>query len=270
MDKVCAPVCQRCEALTIEGRCPIDPDAPQAWGPGDLNKMFERLTSEPYKSKYSVEILSSPSENDDDDGPWIITMDDVITEMEAQRLIELGHERGYERSQDVGRAKADGTHEKYVNDGRTSTNAWCNEECMDDPYAISVMDRLTEITGIPKLNSEHLQLLKYEVGQSYVIHHDYVAHHITKQGGVRILTVFLYLNDVAAGGGTNFDQYDITVTPKRGRVLLWPSVLDDTPDIKDDRTTHQALPVENGIKFAANAWFHMRDFQTPLAMGCMG
>jgi hypothetical protein len=73
-----------------------------------------------------------------------------------------------------------------------------------------------------------------------------------RQQGVRILTVYLYLNDVEAGGGTNFDQLDITVMPKRGRALLWPSVLDRAPSDKDGRTTHQALPVEAGVKYGAN------------------
>jgi prolyl 4-hydroxylase len=70
---------------------------------------------------------------------------------------------------------------------------------------------------------------------------------------VRILTLYLYLNDVEEGGGTNFDELDITVMPKRGRALLWPSVLDSDPDKKDGRTTHQALPVGKGsIKYGAN------------------
>lgn len=31
----CAPVCGSCEALTVEGRCPIDENAINAWGPGE-------------------------------------------------------------------------------------------------------------------------------------------------------------------------------------------------------------------------------------------
>jgi prolyl 4-hydroxylase len=90
----------------------------------------------------------------------------------------------------------------------------------------------------------------------------------SRQQGVRILTLYLYLNDVEEGGGTNFDKLGVTVTPKRGRVVLWPSVFNDRPNIKDDRTTHQALPVKRGIKYGANAWFHMRDFKTPNREGC--
>jgi hypothetical protein len=34
----------------------------------------------------------------------------------------------------------------------------------------------------------------------------------------------MYLSDVDAGGGTDFPRLGITVMPKKGRALLWPSV----------------------------------------------
>jgi prolyl 4-hydroxylase len=98
--------------------------------------------------------------------------------------------------------------------------------------------------------------IRYEPGQYYRNHHDYINYGKDRQHGVRILTVFLYLNEVEAGGGTKFDKLDITVTPKRGRALFWPSVLNSSPHDKDGRTSHEALPVEAGIKYGANAWFH--------------
>jgi prolyl 4-hydroxylase len=210
--------------------------------------MFERLTAEPYLSKYSVEILSSPETGD----PWVITMENVVSEVEAARLIELGGAEGYERSSDVGAMRPDGTFEHSFNDGRTSTNAWCTDDCWEDPVGQAVAKRLSNLTDIPDDHSENLQLLKYEVDQFYQVHHDYIPMHYTRQQGVRLLTAYLYLSDVEAGGGTNFDQLEITVTPKIGRVLLWPSVLDEDPDEKDERTTHQALPVEAGVKYGAN------------------
>jgi len=48
-------------------------------------------------------------------------MDDVVSAEEAERLIELGAVEGYARSADLGKMRADGTHEKDVNTGRTST-----------------------------------------------------------------------------------------------------------------------------------------------------
>lgn len=40
-----------------------------------------------------------------------------------------------------------------------------------------------------------------------------------------------------------------TVAPKRGRVVVWPNVLNDSPMEIDDRTVHEALPVEKGVKY---------------------
>ena len=57
--------------------------------------------------------------------------------------------------------------------------------------------------------------------------------------------------------------------PKRGRVLIWPSVKDADPSLKDSRTDHQALPVEAGIKYGANAWLHLRDFKAPFKEACI-
>jgi hypothetical protein len=94
MKVYCAPVCQVCHYLTVEGRCLIDPDAPVAWKPhGDLDNMFRRLSSEPYLSLYGVQILSSP--DIDEDHPWVITMENVVSDVEADRLIELGAIEGW-------------------------------------------------------------------------------------------------------------------------------------------------------------------------------
>ena len=90
---------------------------------------------------------------------------------------------------------------------------------------------------------------------------------------VRILTVFLYLNnDVEEGGATNFPLLDLTVEPKRGRALIiWPTtvgVLDEDPRQMDPMTNHQALPVTKGLKYGANAWLHQRVMETAIALGC--
>jgi prolyl 4-hydroxylase len=130
------------------------------------------------------------------------------------------------------------------------------------------MDRIANFTEINDDNSEFLQLLRYEKGQFYKKHHDYIGIERNRQQGVRILTVYLYLNDVEAGGGTNFPLLDLTVMPKRGRALLWPSVLDAKPEKEDFLTNHQALPVEAGVKYGANAWYHIRDFKTPNRNHC--
>ena len=94
----------------------------------------------------------------------------------------------------------------------------------------------------------------------YYSSHDWKKYHLDRSAGVRILTVFLYLNTVAddGGGGTRFPTLDLTVQPVVGTALIWPSTLDEQPDAKDSRTNHQAMPVLKGIKYGANAWIHQR------------
>uniref|UniRef100_A0A7S2KTB1 Fe2OG dioxygenase domain-containing protein n=1 Tax=Skeletonema marinoi TaxID=267567 RepID=A0A7S2KTB1_9STRA len=107
-------------------------------------------------------------------------------------------------------------------------------------------------------------MLRYEPGQFYNQHHDYIEYQQDLPCGVRMLTLFLYLNDVEEGGGTSFplvnNKKGIVVQPKRGNALLWPSVLDEDPEEKDGRTDHEALPVLKGIKYGANAWIHSRNY----------
>ena len=85
-------------------------------------------------------------------------------------------------------------------------------------------------------------------------HHDYGFYHLERQFGPRIITFFLYLNDVDEGGETEFPLLGLKVTPKKGKALLWPSVLDEDPLQIDYRTRHGALTVTKGIKYGANAW----------------
>jgi prolyl 4-hydroxylase len=243
--------------------------------PGDLNRMFEGILSDPIVvEKYNPKVLSRPKPFPDKDvdyqeGPWVVTFDTFLTDHECDVLVELGTQEGYERSGVVGEEhNVDGTFKSIVGEGRTSEQAWCDKDCYTNATAQAVMGKVEHLTGFPEQNSEHLQLLKYEVGQLYETHHDYIDHDQERQYGVRMLTLFLYLNNVDEGGGTNFPELDITVMPQKGKAVLWPSVLDNEPGIKDDLTEHQALPVVRGTKYGANAWLHQRDFKTPIENGC--
>ncbi|KAL7561139.1 hypothetical protein ACA910_004621 [Epithemia clementina (nom. ined.)] len=282
----CAPVCRSCDQLDITKRCPLDPNATDALAqPGDLDRLFYKLVTNPEFAQFQPKAVSYPAAFAKDpaivdttdaaaitdaDGPWLVVLENVVTPEEAWRLRELGAAQGYNRSEDVGKRRADGTYDSYANSGRTSTNAWCVNECYTDPVAQTVMNRIVHLTGgIPETNSENLQLLRYEEGQFYQTHSDFIPHQRERQPGVRILTFYIYLNDVEQGGGTNFPHVNnMTVTPKLGRAALWPSVLNRDPNKIDSRTQHQALPVEKGVKFGANAWIHQRDYKGPTAVGC--
>ena len=82
------------------------------------------------------------------------------------------------------------------------------------------------------------------------------------------MTVFLYLNTVEEGGGTHFPVLNLTIAPKKGRAVVWPSVFDFDPNRKDPRTAHEAQAVLKGQKFGANAWIHLRGYKNTKPFEC--
>mmetsp|Transcript_19459 Transcript_19459/g.42303 ORF Transcript_19459/g.42303 Transcript_19459/m.42303 type:complete len:210 (+) Transcript_19459:864-1493(+) len=123
--------------------------------------------------------------------------------------------------------------------------------------------------SIPRVNYESFQLLHYDKKQFYRSHHDSSRTDDTPAGH-RILTFFLYLTDVEEGGETHFNKLGLSIKPKKGRALVWPSVLDENPELWDSRMYHEAKDVIKGEKRAANHWIHLNDYITPNDWGCTG
>lgn len=104
-------------------------------------------------------------------------LENFLTDEECDVLIRLGGDRGYEQSLDVGEEQHDGTFGSKQSEERTSSNAWCIEECWEHNVTQVVHDKLEYLTGIDRKNYEYLQLLRYEERQFYGDHHDYIEHH---------------------------------------------------------------------------------------------
>jgi prolyl 4-hydroxylase len=255
MDMECCPVCGSAAQKAFLLDCPIHPDDYTAFEkPGDVTKHFERTIQE--FPQYNPTVLARPFYEDGDSedtvdykiGPWIITLDGVATDEEMERLMYWGHEFGYQRSTDGGGNDMDGSWEAVETEDRTSSETFCYGSCQDDPIIKGLMEQIENITGIPQDHSDYLQLLYYTEGQFYRTHQDYHPHQVFSSTGARIVTFYTYLNDVEAGGGTNFPFLDLTIMPKKGRVAMWSNVRDDDPMEEHLHARHQALPVERGIK----------------------
>jgi prolyl 4-hydroxylase len=278
MQLQCAPVCQACELMDFDLRCNLDPDAVDALYPGDLDRLYESITANSAFEQYGLKVLSRPSYAPGDTaettdyqlGPWIVVFENAVTDEEADRIIELGGKVGFTKSvtNTVGVKEKDGTPTALGDPRRTSTTAWCQYDCTEDPTVRRVMNRIATITSIAETNFEPLQILKYEKDQFYKTHNDYAGDKKNRPPGVRILTFYVYLSDVDEGGGTHFPELNLTVTPKKGRAVLWPSVLNDEPNSLESRTDHEALAVDRGVKYGFNTWIHQRDFKNALEKGC--
>jgi prolyl 4-hydroxylase len=242
-----------------------------AWEPGDLNKLFSTWATSSEFDRYTPVVHSSPDPQTygGAEGPWVITFDTFLSHAEADGLIRGGEMAGFDRSTDQGAMNELGEQEKVVSLTRTSSNAWCTGACEQLPEVRSVTRRIEEVTGVPETNYESFQILEYGPNQFYRRHHDSSMRDISPSGP-RIMTFFLYLSDVEEGGATHFDQLGISVTPKKGRALVWPSVIDKDPTFWDSRMYHEAQDVIRGKKYAANHWIHLNDFMGPNKWGCTG
>ena len=254
----CAAACRSCEQFSFPLRCKefssIDTKWDGIWTlPGHLNATFTRIAEE-----FNATILSRET-------PWILVIDNFLTQSECQHLIAMGRDRGYERSGETSKQNV----MKLTTASRTSTNAWCYEPCYSHPTTQQILQRLEHLTNVPDTNAEYLQLLKYEPGQFYARHSDVIIRDKDRAPGLRIMTAFLYLNDVEEGGETSFPNLGLSVIPKQGRVVLWPNVLNGFLTTADPRTEHEAQPVVKGTKYAANIWIHNRDFKTPHRKKCI-
>ncbi len=118
----CAPVCETCKYMDENYRCPPLTDEESKTNPlnslqpGDLNKLFERIVTHDYYKQYQPTILSMPLSNStrgmsvsgsagqfilDDgviDGPWIVVLENFLTDDECNALIEHGERVGYQPS----------------------------------------------------------------------------------------------------------------------------------------------------------------------------
>mmetsp|Transcript_34673 Transcript_34673/g.72155 ORF Transcript_34673/g.72155 Transcript_34673/m.72155 type:complete len:545 (-) Transcript_34673:417-2051(-) len=286
----CAAACEFCHLTDEYRRCPPLPDQVPGLMPGDINQIFERTLrnapgnmtelseSELKKTpRYTAHAHSRPSQEsvrevsivqDKSLPPWVITLDNFISDEEIEALIRFGHKHGFNSSDTTdGDANVDTGNNKNLS-AKTSL-CGASTGCRDDDVVSIVYERLSQLVNMPEENLEDLQLQKYEVGHFYETHHDYLPHQKKRQCGPKVLTFLLYLSDVEKGGETKFDELGVAVTPQKGRAVLWPNVLDSDPMEIDKRMSHGELPVEAGTKFVANGWFHMYDFAKASKKGCV-
>ena len=246
----CAWTCGACKEHRFDRpACTRDRNAKAAASKkGDVNAIFQRIVDEVPQ----VTVLSSD--------PWVLLIDDFLSDAESDAVQRAGSNSGtsWERSK-----AGDG-----VQAARTSSTSWCKGRCMQDPTINTVEQRVTDLMGgIPMEHAEPMQVLRYEAGQFYKVHHDQNSPRASAWGP-RMFTVFLYIGSGYTGGETRFPRLNITVPAKKGRVAVWTSVLDSDPYQRDDRTDHESLPVESGTKYGVNYWIHMYPFRTMGDKGC--
>lgn len=131
-----------------------------------------------------------------------------------------------------------------------------------DPFVKMLHRRMDDLIGVDSSWGETMQGQRYAVGQQFKPHHDwfdtsqpYWTGEVAK-GGQRAWTLMLYLNDVEAGGATEFPKANIAIPPQQGTLIAWSNANADGRANMD--TLHAGTPVTAGVKYVVTRWYRAR------------
>ena len=134
----CGPSCGSCMYLDDDVRCGTLEQLPNALSPGSVDKMFQRIVRD-----YDVQILSQPTE--EEDRPWIVTIDDFVSDEEINLILEYGEKTGYEQ----GGETFNGNHASpQKTQQRTSEVSWCGFQVSRDniTYAFRTITSISDVS----------------------------------------------------------------------------------------------------------------------------
>ena len=178
------------------------------------------------------------------------TLDNFLNQEECDRLIALIKTRL--RPSEVANNAGTST------DFRTSST--CDLGVIDDDFVAEIDRRICAMLGIDASYSEVIQGQYYEVGQEFKPHTDYFEaseyEEYASERGQRTYTFFIYLNDVEAGGETEFTELGQKIRPRAGNAVIWSSL--DAEGRPNPNTMHHAHPVKAGYKAVITKWFRAR------------
>jgi len=138
---------------------------------------------------------------------------------------------------------------------RTSYSMHFQPNMYDAPVSVALR-QIARIAGEPSEHAEPLGVLRYGPGQEYRPHYDY--YNDDQHEAQRTTTVFVYLNQVSEGGGTEFPRLGVVVEPERGKAVKFLNC--DASGKPNPETLHAGLPVIRGEKWLATLWFWDRPF----------
>lgn len=146
---------------------------------------------------------------------------------------------------------------------RTSRGATV-DPVLEDLGAKLIQRRLAAAAGMPLRNAEYLSVLHYAPGEEYRPHRDYLPPAAVKRdmpsAGNRARTLCVYLNDVVAGGETEFLGRGLRIAPVAGSAVVFDNLSGDGRP--DPDSLHAGLPVREGEKWLGTLWFRQHRYRS--------
>ncbi|WP_338501224.1 2OG-Fe(II) oxygenase [Sphingomonas kaistensis] len=116
--------------------------------------------------------------------------------------------------------------------------------------------RISAATRLPLPLFEPPQVMRYEPGEEFQPHYDYLDPALAAHAGQRIATFLLYLNDDYEGGETAFPEAGQVVRGATGDALFFANV--DGANRPDPLTLHAGRPPNRGTKWVFSQWIRDR------------
>ncbi|CAE6723708.1 2OG-Fe(II) oxygenase [Paraburkholderia haematera] len=189
--------------------------------------------------------------------PQVIVFADVLSPEECDEMIERSRHR-LKRSTTVNPE----TGKEDVIRNRTSEGIWYQRG--EDAFIEKMDRRISSLMNWPVENGEGLQILHYGTTGEYRPHFDYFppdqagsALH-TAQGGQRVATLVIYLNDVPDGGETIFPEAGLSVAAVKGGAVYFRYMNGQRQ--LDPLTLHGGAPVLGGDKWIMTKWMRERTY----------
>jgi prolyl 4-hydroxylase len=143
---------------------------------------------------------------------------------------------------------------------RKSQTAWMSKE---NPIIRDLIEGICNKHNLKFENCEDMQIVKYEKDNYYKEHHDsfpFYEPDFISQGGHRVLTTLIYLNEDFEGGETWFPALKLTVKPRRNSAVVFHPL--DSKNIRcHPKALHGGNPVKSGIKYICNIWIREGPYQ---------
>lgn len=142
--------------------------------------------------------------------------------------------------------------------------------------ALELAKRIDALLGLQRAHAEPMQGQRYRAGEQYRHHSDHFrperAHWQRERlrGGQRTWTAMIYLNEVEAGGETDFPRLGLSIRPEPGLLVAWNNM--DRRGRPNLALLHAGMPVKAGAKYVITQWYRLEPWQTagPAGQGTSG
>lgn len=141
---------------------------------------------------------------------------------------------------------------------RTSSSAKVPCAALPRDVRESLLERVATTCGLPVEHQEPWEIIRYEVGQQYHPHFDFVPE--PGASGQRLYSALVFLRAPEAGGETAFHLTGQQVTPEPGKLLVWSNTIPGTEKLLAI-SLHSANPVQRGEKWSFAGWIRARPYE---------